>query len=125
MIHPTDIEIRAAARSDFTEYYGVEPPSSVVAYAAFDGDEIIGIGGVALEKDAGVVFLDTKVDLKYHKRELIRATRRVLAVMKKLRRPVLAYRDPDNPKAERLLRHWGFEAATTVGDLEVWRWRNS
>jgi len=120
---PKGIEIRAAESSDYEAFYGRPLPHTAFGVVVEEDGKLIGLGGYALKPEGAIVFFDAKVDPAKYRRTLITAARRVFCAAAKLRRPVYAYREPGNPKSERLLRHWGFEAATQVDGLEIWKWQ--
>ena|SRR3990167_10005562 len=99
------ISIRPATRSDLVEFYGVAPPMTVKAWAAFNGAEKpVAVGGYYLADGIAVAFSDYSPELR--KRDRVKGARALMGLLKGLKIEVLARSGPDGKTA---LKHFGFK----------------
>lgn len=127
MTRPT-VRIRAASTASLKDFYACAPPFRVRAWVVEDAAcRIVGVAG--LEYRGGVLkaFMDLApgVEAKAHARTFIHVARRVLAAARRTNMPVLAARDPNQPRSAAFLKHFGFVRMDGPDQEEIWRWRNS
>jgi hypothetical protein len=100
--------VRRATPADIASFYGAaEVPLDMLVL--WDGDEAIAMAGVCWLEDGAYVALVLRQVARRYPKQLMRAARVVRALIENLGVPVYAERDPDEPTADRLLRHCGFE----------------
>lgn len=122
------VRIRAASAANLKEFYACAPPFRVRAWLVEDaGGRAVGVAG--LEYRGGMIkaFMDLApgVEAKSHARTFIHVARRVLAAARATNLPVLAARDPNQPRSAAFLKHFGFVRMGGPEHEEIWRWRNS
>lgn len=101
------MRIRSATPEDIAEFYGwVNVPHDLLV---LESDKPIAIAGL-LQFDDGVwVAMMLRPEARRYPKQLMRGARVVRALIETIGVPVYAERDPDEPTADRLLRHCGFE----------------
>jgi len=120
--------MRAASAADLKDFYACAPPFRVRAWIVEDAaGRIMGVGGIEYRGGLIKAFMDMApgVDAKAHARTLIYGARRILAAARATGMPVLAARDPDQPRSATFLKHFGFVQTDGPDREEIWRWRNS
>lgn len=97
------LTFRDATRADFVAFYGRTPPFTLRAALAERDGEIVGIGGYYLENGVAVAFTDNR---GLTKREAVHCGRKVMAMLRELKVPIVATAGEDGETA---LRHYGFK----------------
>lgn len=92
---------------------------SVHAFAAVDGDRVLGITGVYITNRSWVIFSTLTDELRQNKRIIIKGYRMIMDVVKRRKMPVYSLACPNIEGSAKLLEHIGFTRLT--GDLFVWR----
>ena|SRR5688572_18600318 len=114
-------ELRWATPEDIDAFYGKRPPQTVRALVLEIDGIVMGIGGLTSEVGQVVAFIDLKPEAKKYKKSLVRA---LWTGYEKLMRgnkvPIIAVADPNEPTAEGLLKHFGFEHM----ENGVFKWRS-
>ena len=105
---PSKITLRPATVEDVAQFYGGASLYSVRAIAAELEGKIVGIGGVYRVGKQMIVFTEMKPEMLSYKKDIIRASRLVLAIIEKYS-IVSAYIAPEIPTAESFGKHFGFE----------------
>lgn len=114
-------ELRWATPEDIDAFYGKRPPQTVRAMILEIDGVVVGIGGLTSEPGQAVAFIDLKPEAKQHKKALVRALRTGYdKLMRDNKLPIIAVADPNEPTAEGLLKHFGFEHM----ENGVFKWRS-
>lgn len=100
-------------------------PYRARALTAFEGDKILGIGGIAMLPDGtALAFLHLAEGAERKSVTLHKAALKILADAKARGiRTIVAQADPCRDTAERWLMRLGFEPVK-VGTERVWKWQN-
>jgi hypothetical protein len=96
-----------ATQSDVEEYYGKPSLYSCRAVIARIDGEPVGLGGVYRVNATMVVFTDIKEAMLPYKKDIIRASRMVLAIIARYT-TVVSYPDPAIKTADTFGNHFGF-----------------
>jgi len=112
------MELRTATAADFEEVFGLPAPHTFHAVVAVDEGTVAGIGGIMFA-DTSIAFMHVcdGVDLRKHKRMLVRALR-LFKKMLRNHHQVLAA-PADEVTAPGFLQHVGFERV----EEGVYLWR--
>ena len=86
--------------------YGENPPRTLRAMAAVDGDQVLGLAGIYQDAGLDVVFAKVTPELAKDRRAVLAGARKVMAMFGQR---VFAICDPDQKTADGFLRHFGFE----------------
>lgn len=81
---------------------------SVNALAAVEGDKVLGISGLYLQGNKQVIFSWISDEMKSRRKDMIKAWREVLKLIRNRSLPTYAVCDFSIPKAELFLLHLGF-----------------
>lgn len=111
------IQIVPATVEHLRTMYPESVGRTVRAFAAVDGDRVLGIGGTFIEQNKTIVFANLTDELRSHRRALIAGVRRVLG---SVRGNAYALCDTSIPAADGFLEHFGFTHLTG----EVYEWHN-
>lgn len=106
--------IEPATREQLLQLY-TEIPKTVRAFAAVDGDKVLGVAGVYQENGVQVCFAKLTDELRANKRMVVLGMRKVLGLFGSM---VFAICDQNEPKAPGLLRHVGFQPIK--GEVYIW-----
>jgi hypothetical protein len=105
---PSRITLRPATAEDVAQFYGGASLYSVRAIAADLDGKIVGVGGVYRVGKQMMVFTEISPEMRPYKKDIIRASRLVLAIINKYS-IVSAYIAPEIATAETFGKHFGFE----------------
>ena len=107
------MRIRPATRADLVAFYGRPPSMTVRALVAVDADDRpVGVGGYYLKDGTAVAFSD---QVGMNKRDMVRAGRPLMAMLKRLGMTIVAASDTTEATA---LRHFGFAPAGALWRLD-------
>lgn len=118
------VELRPTEPDDIARFIGKTIPYRARALTAWRGDEILGIGGVAMLPDGtALAFLHLAEGARRYAVALHKAALRTIAEARARGvRKIVAQADMSIPAAERWLARLGFEPVM-VGDERVWVWQ--
>lgn len=111
---------------DAERFFPDKLPWRIRALTAKRGEEILGIGGIAMLPDGtAAVFLEaSEENTKKYPVLLHRAAKAVLRMATELGfKRLLTRADMKRPAAERYLMRLGFEKVGTIDGEEVWQWQ--
>lgn len=115
-------ELKSATPELVHAFYKGAPPFSLRGFAAVLGGTPIALGGVYMDGEHRIAFLELKDEMRLYKRELIRFInegKRVLSGYSE----VLAVASTKEKTARTLLNHFNFRLFTHTPDgREVYRW---
>lgn len=100
------IAIIPATIEHYRALYGDNPPFTMRAMTAVEGDRVLGMAGVYDENGNQVVFAKLTDELKGNRKAVLRGARKVMAMFDKR---VFALCDPNLETADGFLRHFGFK----------------
>lgn len=107
------MKIVPATREMMESYFGQEHRRTVRAWAGVENGEVLGVGGVCVNRHALVVFLSMKEDLRERFRKypgpLVRMTRKLQKYATERQLPLVATPDMKIPCAEKFLKAMGFK----------------
>lgn len=109
-------EIRPATVEDFVRL-GSRVPKTARAFAAADGGDVLGIGGVYRDGTSLVLFGELTDKIRSDKRAFVRLIRAVKTLLDG--RAAYSLADPEIDGSDVLLRHIGFEPF----EGRVYRWQ--
>jgi len=114
------VELVPATEEMIVSFYGRIPYQTIRAIAGIRDGEVIGIGGYHVLHRRLFVFSDLKPEAMKEKKAIVRAARKVLAMVEKSGIPGVAIPDENIEGAERFLSRIGFEAQPSG----VYEWRS-
>lgn len=119
------IEIRPAKKADLDALLAEPLPFRVRAFAAYRGDELIGVGGLAFVPDGTIgAFLMIADNAKCYAVSLHKAGLKLMNEARKLGiKRVVALAQDDIEPAERWLMRLGFKPMTVDGE-RVFAWHS-
>jgi hypothetical protein len=104
---------------------GVEITMPAVAVLGFDGDRLVGSGGLAWGGGRAWIWFKMLESKPSYAVPIVRATRKMLRRAVQLGEcEVFTPRDASEPMSLKLLTMLGFERQGDEGGIEVWKWVN-
>ena len=98
-------------------------PRTVRAFAAVEGERVLGVTGFYPQNGTLVLFAgiaqDARAEMQRHRRTLIRCARQLMDMVADLGMPACAYADPEIQGSDVLLKHLGF----VHSGKGVYKWR--
>ena len=119
-------QIRPATAADVQASDDRPIPYRLQAVAVEDrAGRLLGVGGIAFQPNGLTAFLDIApdVDPRRHRRAIVKAGRRVMALAAASGRPIFVARDPHSAGSETLLTHFGFVPVDAADEQEIWLWQ--
>lgn len=115
----SDVTFRPATQRDFLAFYGRESPWTLRGAVAEMNGEIVGFGGVYFDQDTAMAFSDMRDTMRRKRKDVVRAARHLMALIRSFGVPVFAYANPAEYTAPKLLARLGFEyiGSDRQGDL--------
>jgi hypothetical protein len=117
-----EIDIRPATSKDVAAICSKPISSSFRGYTLTLDGEPVGIAGVMLKEDRGILFGEAKEAARAYPWAIYKGVRRVMKLVERAAMPVVAVADPNIPRSEELLVHLGFWHVDTCQYGEVYRW---
>lgn len=115
------MEIRAATVEDVRQFYQSDyPPVRMRAFAAIEGDKVLGLAGVYYEGKHAIAFSHLTDEMYKHKKQIVRATRMVMKMITDRRLPVVAI--CQDQRARRFLEHLGFKYEKEIEHGSLYSW---
>lgn len=108
------MEVRQATREDFERFFGVPPAVSFYGVVVEHEGEPLGFGGVAHTGLGSLAFMDSKIEPAKNKRAVVLAARKMLDMMERRGRYILAA-PGDDVVAPKFLARLGFEPSSVKG----------
>ena len=118
-----NVEIRPATEADIRTVYGTNPPRTMRAYAAICDGAAVAVAGVYYYPDQVVAFSKILPEYRHLKHGLAKGVLKVIDLLKKMNKPVLAVAEPDIPSAPALLERAGFKYMMTNSQGRVYVWQ--
>lgn len=118
------VEIRPATMKDAHEYWGGNPPMrSMRGFVAVLDGRVIGIAGVYYDGRAQVAFSEIKEEMKAHKKDIVRGTRRVMAMIRE--RGLAVWATCGDERSARFVERCGFKPGPLLNGKKVMIWNGS
>ena len=117
----SEFVIRPATQEDVEAWYGVGQRKSLRAIVGVLDGEVIAIGGVYRDKEFMVGIAGLRKHMRHRKREAVLMAREGRKILQKY--PfVVAFADKNEPTADGLIKHFGFEYLrdTEFGRMYLW-----
>lgn len=119
------LEVRPATAADVVAFYGEPQSATIRAVVALEDGKPIGIAGIARKCGVLMMFSEMKPEMRKYPKQMLKAAKKLMTLIEGL--PVLAVADPNEPTAERLLRHLGLDYIGHCSEGEVFgreaQWR--
>jgi len=120
----TRCNFRKATAQDSYEFYGKPPCNTFRGIVAEIDGRVIGIGGLFYEGKARVAFSDMKPEMKQHRKDIARACRMLIDIVKEAKAPVYSVCDTNEPTSFNLLKKLGFVSTGITGPMgEILIWK--
>ena len=116
-------KLRPATIDDYRTLYGSEPPVSLQAIAAELDGETIGIAGIAYERGQLLGFSQMTDKMRQYPIQIMRATHRVMKMIREQEVNVLAVASCDEKNAAYFLEKLGFTYLGERKGQRVYQWR--
>lgn len=117
------IEIRQATAKDAEDFYnGKKPMRSLRGFVAVLEGRVIGIAGVYFDGKTMVAFSDMKEEMRKYKKDIVRGTRVVLAMLEERGTAVFAVCKDERAMA--FVRRCGFQEMGSALDGRLMVWNN-
>lgn len=117
----SEFVIRPATPEDVESWYGKKQRASMRAIVGELEGEIVAIGGVYREEGAMVGLVGVRHHVRHRRRDLALMAREGRKILQDYAF-VVAFADKDEPTADGLIRHFGFEhhGSTKLGEVYLW-----
>lgn len=107
------------ATEQMIEAFGEEPiGKTVYAIAAIDGERTLGVAGFYLSSAGAIVFSKVSDELKRRPRQILKAAKMLLGMIRSKGLVAYAERDLNVPTAQTFLEHLGFKQVSE--EVFVW-----
>lgn len=115
--------IRPATLADVLDFYGVDPPHTVMAWAVEYRGKLACIAGVAIMPGVGAqAFSKVKPDVEAPKATILKTARKLLELIAATGLPFTA--QSETKQSGKFLRYLGFENCAPDRDgMELFRWK--
>lgn len=117
------MKIVPATAEIMKRYYGMKPLRTTRAWAAVDGDDVLGVGGMCVNTSRLLVFLgmtpETRERFRKYPRVLVRCVRQLQDMARQKGLVLQAEADKTVPCAEKFLERMGFEK---LKGTEIYLW---
>lgn len=117
----SEFVIRPATPADVEAWYGKPQRRSFRGIVGTVDDEVVAIGGVYREQGFVVGIAGLKPSVRHRKKDAVRFAREGLKILQDYR-IVVAFADSNEPTADGLIKHLGFEhhGSTIAGEMYLW-----
>lgn len=118
----SSVTFRRATEVDALRFYAARPRLSLRGWVAEKEGAIVAIGGVYYEGGAPIAFSEITDDFRKDRRDVAKGCRILMQMISKIRGPVFAVADPEEPTAGYLLVKLGWKPTgrfTALGELMV------
>lgn len=118
--------MRTATQDDLKHFFGDKMRKTIRAWSAYRDGELLGIGGVVLQRHNIIAFSVIADDAEVSSREIWETAKDMMEKIKRLQYPVMyAVADNNQDSAPRFLKRLGFkkEAKGQMGDIYKWQIR--
>lgn len=117
----SELNIRPATAADLEEWYGTGQRNSFKGIVGEVDGEVVAIGGVYRSQGLMIGIAGLRPHVRHRKKDAVRFARAGQKVLQGY--PfVVAFADKDEPTAEGLIKHLGFEhrGSTEIGEMYLW-----
>lgn len=117
----SEFNIRPATSADVEAWYGAPQRKTFRGVVGEVNGEVVAIGGVYRERDMMIGIAGLRPHVRHRKKDAVRFARAGLKILQDYQ-IVVAFADKDEPTADGLLRHLGFEhhRSTIAGEMYLW-----
>lgn len=117
------IETRPITATEVTAFFGAKPPFTIKGMAFYNGGKLAAIAGVKHNGKFWVAFSDIRKDVSLPAITIWRHAKLVIEeVVSKMRAPVYAIVEKNNPLGRKWAEGLGFSLYMDDGDKEIYRW---
>ena len=118
----SNVTFRRANAEDALAFFGRSPPFSFRGWVAEQDGQVTAIGGLYYEDGRPVAFSDMGATFRKSRKDIAKGCRILMQMIDKIKGPVYAVANPNEPTANYLLAKLGWKPTgrfTDVGELMV------